>query len=93
MAEYKYKGETFLVEKANDCEVRVTDGEFVVAITKDTQIGGVYAVTLQGGGWRKAHTPEQAFEVAGDYLVRAREARRNEPGDPCKALSEFVEKL
>lgn len=93
MAEYKYQGETFLVEKTSNCEARVTDGEFVVSITKDTQVDGVYAVTLQGGGWRKADTPESAFEIAGHYLIRAKSAMRNKPADPCKALSEFVDKL
>lgn len=93
MAEYKYNGETLWVEKGSGCETRVTDGEFVVSITEDTRIDGVYAVTLQGGGWRSANTPEHAFAVAGDFLVKAREAKRTKPADPCKALSEFVDKL
>ena len=93
MAEYKYDGETFQVEKVSDCEARVTDGQFVVSITKDTQIDGVYAVTLQGGGWMKADSPESAFDKAGSYLVKARKAMNNKPTDPCKALSEFVDKL
>ena len=92
MAKYEYAGETFQVDSADECEIKVTDGTNTISITLNAGGPSVYKVsTVKGGWWWHHDTVESSINQACQELVKARSAVN--PSDACKEMSEFVEKL
>ena len=92
MKEYKYKNETFKLEAADSCEIKVSDKVNTISITPNTGGPSVYRVsTVKGSWWWHTNSVEESINRACQELVESRKAIS--PDEACKALSEFVNNL
>ena len=89
MAAYKYQDETFEVDNADSCEIKVSDGTNTVSIT--TEVVGYRVHAVAGNwGWNISNVA-QAVDKACQELIDSRTRASRE--DACKQLLEFVDSL
>ena len=94
MAEYKFKSESFKVDDAGDCSVKVSDGTNVASITLNSGGNTVYRVSVVGSStWWAINEPGAAVEQACKALIQFRAKEAVAPADACKAMSKFVADL
>ena len=92
MKEYKYRGETFLIEDTSACEIKVTDKVNTVSATLNSGGPSVYKVsTVKGGWWWHTNTVEESIARACRELVDHRSATSAEVA--CEDMHKFVESL
>ena len=92
MKEYKYKGQTFQVDAAGGCEMKVSDSKNTITITPNSSGASVYRVsTVKGGWWWHTNTVEESLNRACRELLESGTAIS--PEEACKALADFVGKL
>ena len=92
MKEYKFKGESFLVEDTKACEVKVSDKANTVSITLNRGGPSVYRVsTVKGGWWWHTNTVEDSIARACRELIDHRSTTPTEKA--CEDLHTFVDSL
>ena len=92
MKEYKYKGELFLIEDADACEIKVSDKTNFVSVTPNIGGPSVYRVsTVKGGWWWHTNTVEESVAQACRELIEYRNTISQEVA--CETLHKYVENL
>ena len=92
MKEYKYKGELFLIEDTDACEIKVSDKTNSVSVTPNIGGPSVYRIsTVKGGWWWHTNTVEESVARACRELIEYRNSISQEVA--CEALHKYVENL
>ena len=92
MRKYNYKGESFLVEDAKTCEIKISDKVNTVSVTLNSGGSSVYKVsTVKGNWWWHTNTVQESIERACRELIDFRSTISSEVA--CEDLYKFVESL
>ena len=92
MKEYKYKGETFLIEDTRACEIKVSDKVNAVSVILNSGGPSVYKVsTVKGGWWWHTNTVQESIARACRELIDHRSTTPTEKA--CEDLHTFVDSL
>ena len=92
MKEYKYNGESFVIEDTTACEIKVSDKANTVLVTPNSGGPSVFRVsTVKGGWWWHTNTVQESIARACRELIDHRSATSEEVA--CEDLHKFVESL
>ena len=92
MKEYKYNGQSFLIEDTTACEIKVSDKVNTVSVTLNSSGPSVYRVsTVKGGWWWHTNTVQESIAQACRELIEHRSVTPSEVA--CEDLHKFVESL
>ncbi|MCY4539301.1 MAG: hypothetical protein OXE52_13870 [Chloroflexi bacterium] len=90
VAKYEYGGETFQIDGAGDCELKVSDDANTVTISPRPSSGG-YTITANGRGRYGGNSVNDAVRNACQELIDER--TRPTRDELCDSMSTFIEEL